>query len=704
MEREDRLRILSAKNPFVSSSAGDPWDSAYPDVESINLEPYQGLQALLREKADNPALNCAGLVLGEVGSGKTHLISRLLELGRQGEDLFVFAYVQPIEDPEQTFRYLLREIVLNLCRPLDQENRLSALDLLLCRILTLDAIPELASSEKSKGVLKRLRESPARLFSLSRERLRTLEHKGVAFLRRFFQNMPKEMARVLFACLDPDRRPVALSWLKGTALDEEDAALLGVAGRSDKSPAALEQEARDVLFCLGDLLARYRIPLLVCFDRLENLETREQISSLGRMLEFLVDSVKSVLPVVFVRWMQWEENFRQSLNQHVVSRLEANTFELLPCTPDQAVALVRERLRHAFGESELEDLYPFRESEMRELFSVGLSPREVIIQANQKLKSILREAPPEAESAEEKLRRAFKQQRREVERQMDRYPPDRGRMRKALELYLGSSAPSGVAAEEVVKPKKTEKYADLRVRLRAEENGEEREGLVIIDTELHHASVRAALKGGIQHLENNPRGFALYIRDTRCPFPEPPKWRATNEMLGAFRNKGGQTLFLEPEEAAEWYALALLSYAVKEGDVSVQDGDDRSRSISLQEMASSLQDSLQVRGFDRLLFRLRNIAGREKDGEAAAEKGVGGIAETRKVAEASLRYLRECSMLMAQLGDLSEHMQARGTDIGERQLLQSLSGYSDRFELIPVQDGTMVKAKREWLHAQGERI
>ena len=101
-------------------------------------------------------------------------------------------------------------------------------------------------------------------------------------------------------------------------------------------------------------MTRYRQPLVICFDRLENLETDEQIHALGKMVEFLVDKAQAMLPIACFRGMQWEEKFRHKLNQHVSSRLETNKFELRGCTPEQALAIVRSRLAAVPGNAEAE--------------------------------------------------------------------------------------------------------------------------------------------------------------------------------------------------------------------------------------------------------------------------------------------------------------------------------------------------------------
>ena len=87
MAAETPLDRLQRHNPFVSASAGDPWDRQYPHVPAINEQAFQGVCRLIRQKVQEPALNCAGLILGEVGSGKTHLLGRILTYTTQVQPL-----------------------------------------------------------------------------------------------------------------------------------------------------------------------------------------------------------------------------------------------------------------------------------------------------------------------------------------------------------------------------------------------------------------------------------------------------------------------------------------------------------------------------------------------------------------------------------------------------------------------------------------
>lgn len=378
-----------------------------------------------------------------------------------------------------------------------------------------------------------------------------------------------------------------MHWLTGKVLDEADAALLQVPDRAQVSAAALEEEARDLLTSLGFLLARYHQPLVICFDRLENLETDEQIHALGKMVEFLVDKAQAMLPMACFRGMQWEEKFRHKLNQHVSSRLETNKFELRGCTPEQALAIVRSRLAAVPGNQGADTLFPFDPEELLKMFHLGLySPRRVITLANQHLRQILDEEPLPPVSPAQKLQETFASQYQAIVRDFERYQPDRGRLRRALELYVRYGPPKCVPTESG-----QEKYIDVATTMRLA-GAAAVPVIFLIDVEQHHAAVGACLSRGIAFLEDEPTGRAVYIRDARCLFPPPPTWDATNKKLQLFKKHGGRVVFLDAEQSARWYALALLSYAVKEHDIAVAGANNTPRPVTVEEFMAFIEQEI----------------------------------------------------------------------------------------------------------------
>ncbi len=571
MDHEARLALFRRYNPFTSSSVGDPWEATYPDVPSINEHAFRGLCQLIEQKATSPALNCAGLILGEVGSGKTHLLGCILQQSKQTRLPFAFAYIQPLEDPEQTYRYLLREVMVNLFHPLEASPQATQFRRLVTRVV------HEGSTTPSL---------PSRI-GITPEQFVAMQHRAIQRLSTAYPAISVRFLQVLFQYAVLERRTAAMYWLTGRLLDEAEAALLHVPDRAQASVAMLEEEAREILVSLGLLLTRYRQPLVICFDRLENLETDEQIHALGKMIEFLVDKAQAMLPIACFRGLQWEEKFRHKLNQHVSSRLETNKFELRGCTPEQAVALVRSRLASIPGNPDEESLWPFDQEELLKTFHLGLySPRRVITLANQRLREMLDEAPQATISPVEKLQEAFGQQYQAIVRDFERYQPDRGRLRRALELYLCYGPPRCTPVESG-----QEKYIDFATRLPLG-GGNAVSAIFLVDVEQHHAAVGACLARGIAFLEEEPDGRAVYIREARCPFPMPPAWEATNKRLQHFKELGGQVVFLDSERAARWYALALLSYAVKEQDVTVTGPSAVPRPVTFEELTAFIVQEL----------------------------------------------------------------------------------------------------------------
>jgi hypothetical protein len=557
---------------------GDPWEVTYPDVPSINEHAFRGLWQLIEQKTRSPALNCAGLVLGEVGSGKTHLLGRILTQSKQTRSPCAFAYIQPLEDPEQTYRYLLREVMVNLFHPMAASSQATQFRRLVTKVF-LEGSPD-------RQALAHLVITPS-TFAALRQRVMRLLHAAYPAISGHFVHVLLQYAVL-------EWRTAAMQWLTGSVLDDADTALLQVPDRSRLSTASLEAEARDILTSLGLLLTRYQQSLVVCFDRLENLETDEHTQALGKMVEFLVDKAQGMLPIVCFRGMQWEEKFRHKLNQHVSSRLETNTFELRGCTPEQALAIVRSRLVTVPGNEQAETLFPFDSEELLKTFHLGLySPRRVITLANQRLRQLLDEEPLPPASPLRRLQEAFASQYQAIMQDFERYQPDRGRLRRALELYIRYGPPKCVLVESG-----QEKYIDVTTAVHPA--GTLSAGtapipvIFLIDVEQHHAAVGAYLACGIAFLEEKPSGRAVYIRDARCPLPPPPMWEATNKKLQLFQRYGGRVVFLDNEQAARWYALALLSYAVRERGITVAGPNNTPRPITFEEFTAFIEQDVST--------------------------------------------------------------------------------------------------------------
>ena len=592
-DRSGRLARLRAHNPFAAVSAGAPGRTPLPDVFDVNRRAFEVIANLIREQQTRPDAHLAGLILGEVGEGKTHLLNRIAAHGRAARPPFIVAYVEPIENPDRPFSYLLREVTVPLLRP-EPGTDVTPLDALAGRIYAevITAACQHLGDGRFSAFLSSLAEHPAaiRHQPLSRATREAVIRRAEHLLRGDHPELTGALIRCLLHFPHSPVRRQAANWLMGEIIDRSDADQLGVSPGTDSPDVGREAFSRDLLRSLGILLARYRRIVVVACDRLENLVTSAQIAAFGRMVELLVDSVAGMVPIVSARGGQWESDLRHRLNQHVVTRLEANIAPLSGCTPPEALSIISGRLASAFGEDEADDLFPFDRTELTAELAVEMeSPREVLITANRRLRAVLdtQSDAPAGESGESGLTDAWDAAVSDITADLDGHPPDRDRLRRAIRLLL-THADETLGIDAVHDA--DDRYIDLFCTLRIDD--QERPAAVLIDTAPHHLAVTAALRKGIGFLREHPDGRAIYIRDARCPVPT--RWSGTHALLDDFTNAGGAACFLSPETAGRLLALTSLIYSIQSGDVLLTEADGTVRPASEADLGRFIESRLRL--------------------------------------------------------------------------------------------------------------
>ncbi|MFO7973231.1 MAG: hypothetical protein R6V12_01195 [Candidatus Hydrogenedentota bacterium] len=424
--------LLREHNPFYSSSAGNPWEDRYPDVESINRQAFEGVLRLVRHKAEHPRDGCGGLVLGGAGAGKSHLLKRLLLAVRGMDDSAAFTYVRPILAPEAPMRYLLREIVVNLCKELDAEQTWTQLDLFAASIL-IDFLRNGQDPGKNVKLLARLETDPFYIYRarLDAKNLAKAEKRAIRFLKSEIPALETELLRVIVKYRRREARTLVVDWLRGEILDEEESAELGVNSRMDKSAGELEAEASRILLSLGHLMARYRRPMIVCFDQLDNLHSPEAVRALEAMVHFLVDQTPAMLPLVFARGDSWNSRFEKEMDPAAGHRLTGNQFRLEGCSLDQARELVALRLGTFLGDRS-EEAFDWLWGRLKGKVKEGYSPRQIIILANREIGSPV---PPRTGGGSPLLN-AYQDECKAVLADLDSWSMDGKRLELALETYL----------------------------------------------------------------------------------------------------------------------------------------------------------------------------------------------------------------------------------------------------------------------------
>ncbi|NGZ06191.1 MAG: hypothetical protein G8237_07530 [Magnetococcales bacterium] len=554
---------LRAFNPLASVAAGNPWDSRLIDLAAINQAPFEGVKALFRQAAQAPGEPLAALILGEVGNGKSHLVARWRLACQSGRKAGGFALLTPPEGGTAPFCYLLREIADGLRQPMGQNSGLSTWHHLAAWLLVVEG-----QGKKERSILDDMRQGRKRGVRW---------WKGVQDAVSFDRLPPeaRSLAKVLVRWLpgSASERREALTWLRGEAR-----ILNHLPRRLDRSLYTVEQreeEARALLLALGALFAHVGRPLLVCFDRMEELRTPAQHAAMDQIVTFLVDRMAATVPVVLARGQFWEELRQARWNAQTVGRLESNRHELNGCARAEAELLVRLRLEAVLGSRGMEALF-FDPAVLLERLPAGRNtPRVVLTLANARLRELLDLPVTVPETPRQRLDTVWEGMVRQLPERLREEPLRPERIAQVLRLYLFGEQTSG------------EQEDSGWIELPA--TGSQPAWLWMVESQFHPKAMIHRLEAGLEWMQHHPGGVVTYVRDGRFVIPRLPKWPETNRVVQRFQEQGGRMLHLTPERALRWYLLGELHDAVRCGEITWMDGLNREQPVGIATLIEFLR-------------------------------------------------------------------------------------------------------------------
>ena len=562
-------------NPFADVAVGDPWKSREPDVPSVNRNAFDGLLNLLGALDRTP--NVAGLVLGEAGSGKTHLIKRLI--ASRDVDL-IFVYVHPMKDHRRMFSSLLQTITADLEGPppgCKDDSTATQLDLIVAHAMVA-GIEEYLRAHPDDGFhtfLGTVKRSPLKIstFRGSRKWNSILHNSRTCLSRRvgLKGHMAKTILRVLLQYSDQSKRDAISTFLSGFAPDVEESRLLNLRlSEGDLTIEAQEVRSKEILKTLGKLLGYCR-PMILCFDQLENLDSPKLVDAFGKMINDIVNEIDNVLPVGFVRAETWNNFLESHLDEAAKGRLRSNVFTLTGCNLDQALEIVEARLKWARSGSkgsQYPDLHPFQR-DMLERHLIGItSPREVLIAANRHLAEVTRKgmkvAPEEPVAV---LQESFEAEREKLLALTKKAPTKRDTVVAALKLYFLSRTRT---EKYRVLSVNTEGAVDLIIRIsRTDTPSEVRTVDIVVETATHWKPLQKVLHLMKRRIDGKQCHSALLVRDARQKIP-PQKGRMPKTVRAreALESSGGRVLYLEYSHLADLCALVYSSDKIGAGDLT----------------------------------------------------------------------------------------------------------------------------------------
>ncbi|NOJ77747.1 ATP-binding protein [Myxococcus xanthus] len=319
MANDPRLDIFldDSREVFTSVEQGQHiWQADPFDVEALNAPARRAFKRLL-DKASSDTPPSAGkllLLLGESGSGKTHLVRAFRNLAHGQRKGFV-GYMPMTVDATQYDRYILSNLIDSLDKPFiraggdDDSGLMHLSDALMAQCTSAFVLhlqdEKILEDEELHGTIRAVADE-----LLLDPRFREVE---VDLLR----------ALIYLHRRDPRLNRRIFHWLRCEELSEADQRVIGnlIPRTADDAPARMVEH-------LGRLMGGLGQALVLCVDQVEDVsdfEQRPQMENSFRRAMNSLAAIASKVPravVVFCCLADYWAKMKPLLNQGTVDRIE----------------------------------------------------------------------------------------------------------------------------------------------------------------------------------------------------------------------------------------------------------------------------------------------------------------------------------------------------------------------------------------------
>lgn len=398
--------LLDNDPPEFLDRVNTPWDHV-PDLEEYNQHAYRrivrALKELTRSQSSEGASNSQGiLILGEAGTGKTHLLMRVARnLSKSNHILFV----RKPNNEDAVAQHVWANVVSSLTRSLPESGtKRSQLDDLLAHVFTAVLVPEFErdiqagkDADQKQRWVDRLRSDPYHLFNMlgegerRQDNMDRIRRRTLRFLQLSHPDVDQKIAHVLITyCFvaREDRKRVLLTWLSGQDVDEGEAKDLGLPStwvnfdESSSEASTLQQREEQALRAIRTIgiLSTYYQPLILAFDQLEGLRDQERLTRRwGDTVREIFTMTPNFLIVTCIFPSLWDSWFGEELDRSVSERIAQQKVLLETFAPQHGLKMLATHLAQVFAKHQLPStIYPFTEADVTRLCAAATSPRSFL--------------------------------------------------------------------------------------------------------------------------------------------------------------------------------------------------------------------------------------------------------------------------------------------------------------------------------------
>ena len=350
-----KLQIMSSQlatipNPFSSSRVDNPFQD-HLDFQEVYSSEFAALKSVLIDvKADTNQQSKGVIVIGEAGSGKTHLMMRLAkEFLNTNRLLFIRQPNHAQSVLHHTYSRMLESFAEKVCDSnhlLNHEKQTllenTQLELLLANSLIkiLSSIEKFTSSQKGREILADLQNDSLSLYKRLGTEGTQKNRDNWQYIEGYINNWwtsrytgagysASILKGIIRFCsyTDPRKKELVRRWLAGNELEPEEAASVSL----DNWHEGLSQEefALEAIGILGKL-STLDEPLIIIFDQLEGLgleHNQEVLSSFGAAIKELLTHVPNSLIILNLFPDRWQQ-FKGFFDGSIVDRVSQYTIKL----------------------------------------------------------------------------------------------------------------------------------------------------------------------------------------------------------------------------------------------------------------------------------------------------------------------------------------------------------------------------------------
>ncbi|MGB3533846.1 MAG: exonuclease [Microcoleaceae cyanobacterium] len=361
-----KTKLKQNPNPFATSRVDTPFQN-HVDYQELFKDEFERLKSILIDiKNDTNHQSKGAIVIGEPGSGKTHLMMRL------AKDLLTrnrLLFIRQPNNPDTILFHVYSRILESLIQPVPESNR-TQLEYLLANSFAeiIKNIEEYSTAKilKDDKILEVIQSDNLNLFTeLGKEETKTkreywqhIEKRATDWWNRTFSAAgyaPKILKGIIRFCgyTDFNRRQIITQWLALNDLSQEELDKVSLESWGEESSREEIALAALEVFSKLSLLDE---PLIIIFDQLEGLglaHNNRLLRSFGEGIKEIFTHVPNSLIILNLfpdRWEQFKEVFdgsivdRVSQTQIILSKPSAETLKQLLNIKAQAADVTLDEL------------------------------------------------------------------------------------------------------------------------------------------------------------------------------------------------------------------------------------------------------------------------------------------------------------------------------------------------------------------------